>query len=51
MTGTLHLRPTSRGGHQEIWMADANGSNARQVTNDGLDAANPTMTALRDHLL
>jgi len=28
----------------EIWMSNADGTNARQVSNDGVDAENPTMT-------
>jgi Tol biopolymer transport system component len=41
-----HLIFTSdEGGQFEIYMANADGSNARQVTNDGKDAENATMTS------
>ncbi|HPF70250.1 MAG TPA: hypothetical protein PLQ13_06225, partial [Candidatus Krumholzibacteria bacterium] len=36
---------SDRGGNMEIWMAAADGSGARQVSRDGADAENPTMSA------
>jgi Tol biopolymer transport system component len=38
------LWSSDRSGHFEIWMASADGSGARQVSNDGFDAENPAMT-------
>ena len=35
---------TNRGGNFEIWRAEADGSGARQVSRDGIDAANPATT-------
>jgi Tol biopolymer transport system component len=36
---------SSRSGNLEIWMANADGSGARQITHDEVDAENPTATA------
>src|SRR5205823_4535542 len=36
---------SNRNGHFEVYLADAEGGDARQVTHDGYDAENPTMTA------
>jgi Tol biopolymer transport system component len=38
------LWSSDRSGRFEIWMADARGGDARQVTRDGVDAENPGMT-------
>jgi Tol biopolymer transport system component len=35
---------SSRSGHFEIWIGAADGTGARQLTNDGVDAENPTAT-------
>jgi Tol biopolymer transport system component len=35
---------SNRAGHFEIWIAEADGRNARQLSRDGVDAENPTMT-------
>jgi Tol biopolymer transport system component len=43
--GRSILWSSDRGGNLEIWMADADGSNPRQVSHDGIDAENPTMTS------
>jgi Tol biopolymer transport system component len=44
-SGEQILWSSDRSGNMEIWMAAADGSGARQVTHDGVDAENPTMTA------
>jgi Tol biopolymer transport system component len=46
--GRSILWSSDRGGNLEIWMADADGSNPHQVSHDGVDAENPTMTADRE---
>jgi Tol biopolymer transport system component len=38
------LWSSDRTGHFEIWMADADGTGARQVSNDGSNAENPAAT-------
>ncbi|MCA1581733.1 MAG: hypothetical protein LC796_10170, partial [Acidobacteria bacterium] len=38
------LWSSNRGGHFEIWIADPDGSGARVLTHDGLNAENPSMT-------
>src|SRR6185295_14716447 len=35
---------SNRSGHFEIWIAEADGRNARQLSQDGFDAENPTAT-------
>ena len=35
---------SNRSGHFEIWIAEADGSGARQLTQDGVDAENPGVT-------
>lgn len=43
--GTANIiRQNLRTGHFEIWVADADGTGARQLTHDGVDAENPTPT-------
>jgi len=36
---------SGRSGNLEIWIANADGSGARQISHDGVDAENPTATA------
>jgi dipeptidyl aminopeptidase/acylaminoacyl peptidase len=43
--GRTLIFASNRGGHHEIWTAARDGSNPRQVTSDGFDAQNATMTA------
>lgn len=43
--GRLLLWSSNRSGPFEIWAAQADGRGARQVTQDGFDAENPTATA------
>ena len=39
------LWSSNRSGHFEIWIAEPDGTGARQLTADGVDAENPTMSA------
>src|SRR5207248_597629 len=36
---------SNRGGHFEVWIAEADGRAARELSHDGNDAENPTATA------
>ena len=44
------LWSSSRGGHFEVWLANGDGSAARQLTSDGVDAENPTSPAIGERV-
>jgi Tol biopolymer transport system component len=42
--GRKLLYSSDRTGHFECWISNADGSSARQLTHDGVDAENPSAT-------